>query len=208
VVLINFEKALPLFMLKAALILEERMTAILWGESGAGKTTLLECVAGLTDPDRGEIVVEGRTLFSSSRRVCLPPSARRVGLVFQSYALFPHMSAEENVAFALPRGERRQAREYLERFGIGHLCRTRPSFLSGGERQRLALARALASRPRLLLLDEPFSALDRRTREETHREFLALRDELEVSVILVTHDRGEAALLGHRTYELRDGEVQ
>ncbi len=207
-VLINFEKELPLFTLRAALMLEERMTAILRGESGAGKTTVLECIAGLTDPDRGEIVVEGRTHFSSARRVSLPPRDRQVGLVFQSYALFPHMTAEENVAFALPGGERGHAREFLERFGIGNRGRAKPSQLSGGERQRLALARALASRPRLLLLDEPFSALDRRTREETHREFLALRDELAMSVILVTHDKAEALLLGHRTFELRDGEVQ
>ncbi len=206
-VLINFEKRLPLFTLKAALMLERRMTAILWGESGAGKTTLLECVAGLTDPERGEIVVEGRTLFSSARRVRLPPQQREVGLVFQSYALFPHLTAEENVAFALPRGERGRAAGYLERFGIGHLGRRRPSLLSGGERQRLALARALALKPKLLLLDEPFSALDRRTREETQGEFLSLRDELDMSVILVTHDRAEAELLGHRTYELRDGEI-
>lgn len=206
-VLINFEKRLPLFTLKAALMLEKRMTAILWGESGAGKTTLLECVAGLTDPERGEIVVEGRTLFSSARRVRVAPQERRVGLVFQSYALFPHLTAEENVAFALPRGERGSAAGYLQRFGIGHLHRRKPAYLSGGERQRLALARALAMKPRLLLLDEPFSALDRRTREETHREFLALRDELEMSVILVTHDRAEADLLGHRIYEIRDGEI-
>ena len=130
-----------------------------------------------------------------------------MGFVFQSYALFPHLTAEENVALALPRAERRSAIGYLERFRIARLRRTRPQFLSGGERQRLALARALATRPRLLLLDEPFSALDRRTREETHREFLTLRDELSMSVILVTHDRREAELLGHRIYELRDGEV-
>ena len=188
-------------------MLEKAMTAILWGESGAGKTTVLDCIAGLADPDRGEILVEGRTVYSSSRRISLAPRERHVGFVFQSYALFPHLTAEENVALAMPRGERRGAIEYLERFRIARLRRRKPPFLSGGERQRLALARALATKPRLLLLDEPFSALDRRTREETHREFLALRDELSMSVILVTHDRREAEMLGHRIYELRDGEV-
>ena len=183
------------------------MTAILWGESGAGKTTLLDCVAGLADPDRGEILLEGKKVFSSSNKVNLPPQERNVGFVFQTYALFPHLSAEENVALAMPRSEKGQALEFLRRFRIAHLRKIKPPFLSGGERQRLALARALATRPRLLLLDEPFSALDRRTREETHREFLALRDELAMSVILVTHDRGEASLLGHRIYELRDGQV-
>lgn len=188
-------------------MLEKTMTAILWGESGAGKTTVLNCIAGLSSPDRGEILVEGKTVFSSVRRISLPPRERNVGFVFQSYALFPHLTAEENVALAMPRSDRRHAVEYLERFHISRMRHAKPPFLSGGERQRLALARALATKPRLLLLDEPFSALDRRTREETHREFLALRDQLSMSVILVTHDRGEAELLGHRIYELRDGEV-
>jgi molybdate transport system ATP-binding protein len=188
-------------------MLEKTMTAILWGDSGAGKTTVLNCIAGLAHPDRGEILVEGRTVFSSTRGVSVPSRERNVGFVFQSYALFPHLSAEENVALAMPRSEKRHAVEYLERFHIERMRKTRPPFLSGGERQRLALARALATRPRLLLMDEPFSALDRRTRDETHREFLALRDELSMSVILVTHDRHEAEMLGHRIYELRDGEV-
>jgi molybdate transport system ATP-binding protein len=188
-------------------MLEKAMTVILWGESGAGKTTVLNCIAGLSAPDRGEVIVEGRIVFSSTRGISLPPQERGVGFVFQNYALFPHMSAEENVALAMPRSERKRAVEYLERFHIARMKKTKPTFLSGGERQRVALARALAIRPRLLLLDEPFSALDRRTREETHREFLALRDELSMSVILVTHDRREAQMLGHRIYELRDGEV-
>jgi molybdate transport system ATP-binding protein len=188
-------------------MLEGSTTAILWGDSGAGKTTILECIAGLTHPDRGEISLEGRAVFSSYRGIRLPPQERRVGFVFQSYALFPHLTVEENVAFALPRAERKYAAEYLERFRILHLRKQKPPLLSGGERQRLALARALATRPRILLLDEPFNALDRRAREETYREFLALRDELEMSVILVTHDHEEARLLGHRLYELRDGEV-
>ncbi len=196
-----------MFTLKAAFMLEKTMTAILWGESGAGKTTVLNCIAGLTNPDRGEVLVEGRTVFSSTRGISIPSRERGVGFVFQSYALFPHLSAEENVALAMPRPEKNRAVEYLERFHIARMRKVKPPFLSGGERQRLALARALATRPRLLLLDEPFSALDKRTREETHREFLSLREELSMSVILVTHDRREAEMLGHRIYELRDGEV-
>ena len=206
-ILINFEKELPLFTLRAALLVETGTTAVLWGESGAGKTTILDCIAGLARPERGEITLEGRTVFSSLRGVCLPPQERQVGFVFQSYALFPHLSAEDNVAFALPRAGRKEARALLERFHLGHLRAQKPPLLSGGERQRLALARALAGQPRLLLLDEPFSALDRRTRVETHREFLSLREELAMSVILVTHDRAEAELLGNRLYEVRDGAV-
>ncbi len=206
-ILANFEKQLPQFLLKAAFMVEGRETAVLWGPSGAGKTTVLSCIAGLADPDRGEIHVEGRTVFAPDKGIRLPPRERGVGLVFQTLALFPHMSAEENVAFAMSREDRPRARELLERFRLTALAHRRPSQLSGGERQRLALARALAARPKALLLDEPFNSLDRRTREETYREFLQLRGSIDMSVILVTHDRGEAELLGTRIYELRDGEV-
>jgi molybdate transport system ATP-binding protein len=206
-ILINFEKQLPAFLLKAALLIEGKETAILWGPSGAGKSTVLNCIAGVMDPDRGEIHVEGKTVFSPEKGIRLPPQERKVGFVFQSFALFPHMSAEENVAFAMPRAERGEAKALLSRFRLAHAARRRPAELSGGERQRLALARALAIRPKVLLLDEPFNALDRRTREETYREFLALRGTIDMSVILVTHDRSEAELLGTRIYELRDGEV-
>ncbi|HTZ50150.1 MAG TPA: ATP-binding cassette domain-containing protein [Spirochaetia bacterium] len=206
-ILVNFEKQLPQFVLRAAFMVEGRETAILWGPSGAGKTTVLSCIAGLVDPDRGEIMVEGRTVFAADKGIRLPPQQRGVGLVFQALALFPHMSAVQNVAFAMPRGERDGARELLERFRLSHLAHRRPAQLSGGERQRLALARALGAKPRALLLDEPFSALDRRTREETYREFLEIRKSIDMGVILVTHDRPEAELLGTRMYELRDGEV-
>lgn len=206
-ILVNFEKQLPSFLLKAAVMIEGRETAILWGPSGAGKSTILNCIAGLTDPDRGEIHVEGRTVFSPEKGISLPPQQRKVGFVFQNFALFPHMTAEENVAFGMPRAERGEAKGFLERFRLAPLARRKPPELSGGERQRLALARVLAIRPKVLLLDEPFNALDRRTRDETYREFLDLRAAIDMSVILVTHDRSEAELLGTRIYELVDGVV-
>ena len=206
-ILVNFEKQLPLFLLKAAFMVDHRETAVLWGPSGAGKSTVLNCIAGLVEPDRGEILLEGRVVFSPGKGIRLPPQERRVGLVFQNLALFPHMTAEENVSFAMPRDERQGARDMLDRFRLAPLSHRRPSQLSGGERQRLALARALAIRPTVLLLDEPFNSLDRHTREETHREFRALRETIDMSVILVTHDRSEAESLGSRIFELRDGEV-
>lgn len=200
----RIKKRLPLFELDIELE-ADGCTSVLWGESGSGKTTILECIAGLARPDSGEIRLEDRLVFSSERGIDLPPRSRGVGYVFQDYALFPHLTAEENVALAMPRGERHRAREYLERFGIGRLARRKPALLSGGERQRLAMARALAVRPRLLLLDESFSALDRATREGMYAEFLSLRESLGMSVVLVTHSRKEAELLGHRIFELRDG---
>jgi molybdate transport system ATP-binding protein len=202
----SFEKALPAFTIRADFSVNGA-TAVLMGESGSGKTTILECIAGISSPDRGEIFLDDRLVFSAEGKIDLPPRERRVGYVFQDYALFPHLSALDNVALALGRGKKAKAADYLERFGLSALSRRKPGLLSGGERQRLALARALATEPKLLLLDEPFSALDRATREETYREFLSLRDELGMSVLLVTHSRTEAELLGHRILEVGDGLV-
>jgi molybdate transport system ATP-binding protein len=204
-ILVNFEKELPEFTVRAGFMVEEKSTVVLWGESGSGKTTILSCIAGLASPERGEISIAGESVFSSSRLIDLPPQARGIGFVFQHYALFPHLSALENVAFALPKARKPEASDYLERFGIGRLADRKPATLSGGERQRLALARALATEPRVLLLDEPFSALDRRTKEEMYREFQKLREELTMSVILVSHDRREAELLGECLIEVVDG---
>ncbi len=199
----RFEKRLPLFSLRADFCATDA-TTILWGDSGAGKTTILDCIAGLCSPDSGDIILDGSYLYSSSRDIDLPPRERGIGYVFQDYALFPHLTAEGNISVALPPGEKRRAAEFLERFGLARLKSSRPGELSGGERQRLALARALATKPRLLLLDEPFNALDRATKEATRREYLALRDELGVCSILVTHSKAEADLLGQRVIEIRE----
>jgi len=205
---LSIEKKLAFFTLRAEFSVDA-ITAVLWGESGAGKTSLLDCIAGLSPPDRGWIRLEGALVFSSEAGIDIPTRERRIGYVFQDYALFPHLNAEQNIALALPPDQRWRATEFLERFGLG-ASRTRlPQVLSGGEKQRLALARALAralaARPRVLLLDEPFSALDRKTRERTYREFLELRDELKISVLMVTHSRCEAETLGHCVIEMNEG---
>lgn len=203
-IVLSIEKRLAFFTLRAEFSVDA-ITAVLWGESGAGKTSLLDCIAGLSTPDRGWIRLDGVLVFSSEDGMNVPTRDRRTGYVFQDYALFPHLNAEQNIALALPPDQRWRATEYLERFGLG-ASRTRlPQVLSGGEKQRLALARALASRPRVLLLDEPFSALDRKTREWTYREFLELRDELRISVLMVTHSRCEAETLGHCVIEMNEG---
>ncbi|MDW5598114.1 ABC transporter ATP-binding protein [Conexibacter stalactiti] len=182
------------------------------GPSGAGKTTVLRAIAGLLRPDAGRIDCGGATWLDTAGGVALAPELRGCGYLFQDYALFGHLSAWRNVAYGLhelPRRERRpRALELLASFGIGErLAGKRPAQLSGGERQRVALARALGPRPRLLLLDEPLSALDARTRAGAGRELARLLRALEVPAVLVTHDFGEAALLGDEVAVLDGGRI-
>jgi molybdate transport system ATP-binding protein len=181
-----------------------RETVALVGPSGAGKTTVLRAVAGLVRPARGRIECDGETWFDSGRGVNLRPEERSVGLLFQDYALFPHLSVERNVGF----GARGRVDELLERFGIRHLARARPRELSGGERQRVALARALARSPKALLLDEPTAALDAHTRAGVRAELGELLRELGLPALLVTHDFEDAAALADRVGVLVDGELR
>ena len=181
------------------------------GPSGAGKTTVLRTVAGLHRPRSGIVSVDGERWLDTEAGIDVEPERRRCGFLFQEYALFPHLSAERNVAFGIrgvPAAERRRrAIGLLERFAVDRLADARPSSLSGGERQRVALARALAPQPRVLLLDEPLAALDAQTRARAGRELgLALRD-AGVPTILVTHDFGEAALLGDEVCVMDRGRV-
>jgi molybdate transport system ATP-binding protein len=169
------------------------------GPSGAGKTSLLRVAAGLLRPEHGLVEAGGETWLDTRRRVDLPPERRRCGYLFQEYALFPHLSAWQNVAYPLRGSDRRErAAALLDRFGMSGLADARPRTLSGGERQRVALARALAREPDVLLLDEPLSALDARTRASAVRELGALLRDADVPAVLVTHDFAEAAALGDR----------
>jgi ABC-type sulfate/molybdate transport systems ATPase subunit len=174
------------------------------GPSGAGKTTLLRVVAGLARPPRGHVECDGATWLDTERRIDVPPERRACGLVFQDLALFPHLTALRNVAYA---ADREAARELLERFGVAHRADARPDELSGGERQRVAIARALAARPRALLLDEPLAALDPRTRAHAARELAAILAELDIPVVVVTHDFADAALLAGEVAVLEAGRV-
>jgi len=180
------------------------------GPSGAGKTSVLRVAAGLLHPDRGRAACGGEMWLDTERGVDLPPEARHCGYVFQDYALFPHLSAWRNVAFAVSGGRaerRRHALELLERFGLSDRVDAPPRELSGGERQRVALARALASRPSALLLDEPLAALDASTRTAASRELKRVLIDTEVPALLVTHDFGEAALLGDEVGVVDSGRV-
>ena len=181
------------------------------GPSGAGKTSILRVAAGLLRPDSGRVEANGETWLNTERDVDVPAEERRCGYVFQHYALFPHLSAWQNVAYplrGLSRRERHErALELLERFGLGKLADARPHTLSGGERQRVAVARALARGPEVLLLDEPLSALDARTRASAARELTAVLRESEAPALLVTHDFAEAAQLGDRVGIVDQGRV-
>jgi molybdate transport system ATP-binding protein len=178
------------------------------GPSGAGKTSLLRAVAGLLRPDRGRVSCSGELWLDTASGFELPAERRGCGYLFQEYALFPHLSAWRNVAYGLPREDRRErAHELLGRFGVRARADAPPHELSGGERQRVALARALARRPRALLLDEPLSALDARTRASASRELGAALRDAGVPALLVTHDFGEAALLGDRVAVIDGGRV-
>jgi molybdate transport system ATP-binding protein len=178
------------------------------GPSGAGKTTVLQTVAGLFRPEGGVVACGPDVWLDTAGGVFVPPERRRCGYVFQDYALFGHLSAWRNVAYGIYGRERRKrAYAYLERFGLAARADARPSELSGGERQRVALARALARDPRVLLLDEPLSALDPRTRASATRELLAVLHETRIPSLLVTHDFAEAAQFGDRVGVLDEGRV-
>jgi molybdate transport system ATP-binding protein len=193
------------FDLELTLAVGEETLALV-GPSGAGKSTFLRAVAGLTRPERGLIALDGEVWLDTSRRVDLPPERRSVGLVFQEYALFPHLSVRRNVGFGgAPAAE---VDELLEGFGSAGLAAARPAAISGGERQRVALARALARRPRVLLLDEPLSALDAHTRASVRAELRTLLAGLGLPVVLVTHDFEDAAALADRVGVLVEGRVR
>lgn len=169
---------------------------VLFGASGSGKSLTLQCLAGLARPDSGRICLQGDVLFDSSQNICQPARDRRLGYMFQEYALFPHLSVLANVAYARSGGRvwrpdpdlRDEALHMLDRLGLAHLAESKPGEISGGQRQRVALARALFSRPRLLLLDEPFSALDPLLRERLRGELAERLREAGIPLLMITHD--------------------
>ncbi len=195
---------LPLRAFRLELALEVERTLALVGPSGAGKTSVLRVIAGLARPERGRVAYGDEVWLDTSRKVFKQPDERRVGLVFQQYALFPHLTVRENVAYA----GRARVDELLERFHVAALADARPAELSGGEQQRVALARALAREPDVLLLDEPLSALDAHTKSAVRLELSELLRDLGLPVILVTHDFEDAAALADEVGVLVDGKLR
>ncbi|WP_216854632.1 ABC transporter ATP-binding protein [Rhodococcus opacus] len=189
---------------------------VLLGPSGCGKTTLLRSVAGLESPDSGRIEIQGRPVYASAQGTTVPPERRRLSMIFQSYALWPHMSVFDNVAYPVkhavrPRVGRRElttrVQSVMDMVGIGELGRQFPSQLSGGQQQRVALARAMVAESQLVLFDEPMSNVDAKVREQLRVELLSMQQRLNFSALYVTHDQGEAMGLGDRIAVMRDGRV-
>ena len=185
--------------------------SILFGASGAGKTTLLDCIAGLASPDSGSVVIGDNVLFDRARSINVPISRRRVGYVFQDLALFPHLTAAQNVAYGLGHLSRveRQDRSaaILRSFGIESLARRKPAEISGGERQRVALARALVTDPQILLLDEPLAGLDAPTKSIILDDLRAWNEAHGIPILYVTHSREEVFALGERVFMLENGRI-
>ncbi len=208
----DFEISDP-FAIAASISCGPGQVMALIGPSGSGKTTVLRALAGLIRPTSGRITVAGDTWFDAQTSRFMPPQQRRVGLVFQDFALFPHLTARETVAIAVDTAEGQRSRrlqmadEWLTRVNLEGFGDRKPHALSGGQRQRVAVARALARTPKLLLLDEPFSAVDQMTRERLKRELAQLRATLDIPIVLVTHDLDEARALADRLTILHRGQV-
>lgn len=208
---VNIRKQLGRFRLDVSFETDGGTLGIL-GASGCGKSYTLKCIAGIERPDAGRIVLDGRTLFDSEQKICLPPQKREVGYLFQSYALFPHMTVQQNILCGLRRekDKAKRAAALAELCGLLRLQgleRLRPAQLSGGQAQRAALARILASRPKLLLLDEPFSALDSHLRGKLQMEMKELLSRFAGGVLLVTHSRDEAYHLCPRLAIMEGGRI-
>lgn len=187
-----------------------------FGHSGSGKTLTMQAVAGLFTPSEGHIAVGGRTVFDSRKKIRLPARSRRLGYLFQDYALFPHLTVRQNIAFALEGGgafsflgrrEKRRVDEMLHIFEISHIADQPAPFISGGQKQRVALARALANRPDILLLDEPFSALDPLMRERMRSQCKELLARFATPAIVITHDPADVAVFARSVLLYENGKA-
>lgn len=200
---LHINKQLANFTLDVSLACKPGALTAIVGPSGAGKTTLLRIISGLERPDRGTIMFGGTIWDDVSRNIHIPTRQRKIGLVFQEYPLFPHLTICKNVAFAAPHAG--HITQLLCRFGIDHLAMRKPGEISGGERQRAALCQTLASRPALLLLDEPFSALDVATRTALREELRSMKGTLDIPILHITHDLEEAYTLADDIFVMERG---
>ena len=203
--IVNIHKQLNHFDLDTRLTCEAGELTAIVGPSGSGKTTLMRCIAGLEDPDGGTIALHGRFWWDSATGRFVPTHKRKIGLVFQEYPLFPHMTVRRNIEYGAETPG--AADELMETFSIAHLADCRPAAISGGERQRAAFCQALARNPDLLLLDEPFSALDQQTRRFLCSVLADLKGQLNIPILHVTHDLREADTLGDAVVAVEQGRI-
>jgi molybdate transport system ATP-binding protein len=202
---VHVKKALSSFVLDVSLTAERGDLKVITGPSGAGKTTVIRIIAGLERPDEGYITYRGEVWVDRGRGIFMPSQKRRLGFVFQDYTLFPHLTVYQNVAFAAQ--DRKDVEKLLRLFGIWNVRDSKPNRISGGERQRCAICQNLARKPRVLLLDEPFSALDLENRRRLRRELKALKEKLSIPIIHVTHDLNEALYLGDEVLSMVKGQL-
>ena len=201
---VAIEKKLSHFDLVIDFQVAKDEIVVLFGPSGSGKTTILNSIAGLTKATNGVVQLNNRILFEA-RKKNVPIQQRKIGYLFQDYSLFPHMTVWKNIAYGMKSKD--FAQQLMKELGISHLNDQYPNEISGGEKQRVAIARALATEPDLLLLDEPFSALDDDTRERSHEELLRLHKLWQIPIILVTHSKAEAEKLASRILYLDEGKL-
>jgi molybdate transport system ATP-binding protein len=203
---VQLTKKRHFFNLDVSFSCPEKKMLVLVGPSGGGKTTLVRLLAGLDKPDEGTITFGDEVWFDSGRNIFVPPQKRRLGYVFQEFTLFPNLTLYENAAFAAPdKAGRKEVEGLLELFQIAHLRDRKPHMVSGGERQRCAICQALIRRPRVLLMDEPFSALDVATRRNLREELNAIKKDLSFPVVYVTHDINEALYLADDILPIVEG---
>lgn len=198
----NIEKKLNHFVLNAEFIVENQILCIM-GESGSGKTSILNSIAGLLTPDKGEIILDDNILFSD--KINLKPQERNIGYVFQDYALFPNMSVKDNIFFMNP--DKNYTNSLIEKLGIEYLLGNFPNTLSGGEKQKVSIVRALANKPRLLLMDEPFSSIDEKFKNKFYEDLIEIKKLLDIPIIMVTHNRHEAEILSDRLIFIDKGNI-
>lgn len=207
---VSIKKKLAFFDLDISFTLKKGLLAV-QGFSGSGKTTTLDCISGIKTPDSGYIKLNDKYMYNSDEKINIKPKNRHIGYVFQNYALFPNMKVKENILFGVDKKNKdnvEYAMDLSERMKIEHLLDRYPSDISGGEKQRVAFARALAVKPKILLMDEPFSALDEDLKQRLYQDFLEIKSNEKIPMILITHNNTEAKMLSDEIIYVENGKIK
>lgn len=207
---VSIKKKLAFFDLDISFTLKKGLLAV-QGFSGSGKTTTLDCISGIKTPDSGYIKLNDKYMYNSDEKINIKPKDRHIGYVFQNYALFPNMKVKENILFGVDKKNKdnvEYAMDLSKRMKIEHLLDRYPSDISGGEKQRVAFARALAVKPKILLMDEPFSALDEDLKQRLYQDFLEIKSNEKIPMILITHNNTEAKILSDKIIHVENGKIK